>query len=104
MRMACKFACLATLALAACGGRQRTQGRAVSTVAYRFECNPRDATLIVDEVSRGQCILWERQSMGLGPGTHRLRVDRDGYLPHEAELRGEGPRGTLHIQLRVRPE
>jgi hypothetical protein len=94
---------LSLLALSACatsGARARPR----STVAYRFECNPRDASLVVDEVNLGQCVLWERQYLGLGPGTHRVRVEREGFLPHEAELPGQGPRGTLRIQLRERPE
>jgi hypothetical protein len=95
---------VASLALAACA----TTGAGASgpriTTAYRFECVPRDATLIVDEVNQGQCVLWERRALGLGPGPHRLRVEREGYLPHEAELPGQGPRGTIRVQLRERPE
>jgi hypothetical protein len=33
-----------------------------------------------------------------------VRIERDGYLPHESEIDGRHPRGTLHIQLRERPE
>lgn len=89
--------------VASCATTGARSGQRITT-AYRFECNPRDATLIVDEQNQGQCVLWEGRALGLGPGVHRLRVEREGYLPHEAEISGENPRGTLRIQLRERPE
>lgn len=92
-----------SLLLASCA-TTRTQSGTRITTAYRFECNPRDATLIVDEHIEGQCVLWEQRPLGLGPGPHRVRVEREGYLAHEAEISGDGPRGTLRIQLRERPE
>ncbi len=97
-------ASLLVLALSGCatGGASATRPR--RTVSYRFECNPRDATLVIDEVNLGQCVLWEQRPVGLGPGVHRVRVEREGFLPHESELAGEGPRGTVRVQLRERPE
>jgi hypothetical protein len=85
-----------------CAGAQHPQARV--EVAYRFVCAPRDARVIVDEVDQGQCILWEAQYLGLGSGTHRLRVERDGYLPIERELPTTGRRETISLQLRPRPE
>jgi hypothetical protein len=97
------FAITICTVLSACAtASQRTAVR--STTALRFECNPRDATLIIDEQNQGPCLLWERRALGLGPGVHRVRIERDGYLPHESEIDGRHPRGTLHIQLRERPE
>ena len=99
-----RFATLTlALALAGCATTRSNAGPRITT-AYRFECNPRDATLIVDEHIEGQCVLWEQRPLGLGPGVHRVRVEREGYLAHEAEISGDGPRGTLRIQLRERPE
>ena len=92
-----------TAALASCATGSNRAGNRITT-AYRFECNPRDATLIVDEQNQGQCVLWESRALGLGPGVHRVRVEREGFLPHESEINGQGPRGTLRIQLRERPE
>ncbi len=91
------------LALAGCATGNSNRGTR-STVAYRFVCSPRDATLVVDEENMGQCVLWEQRWLGLGPGTHRVRVEREGYLPNESEIPGQGPRGTIRIELRERPE
>ncbi len=82
----------------------RTQSAPLRTVGYRFECTPRDATLTVDEVNIGRCLLWEQRYLGLGPGTHRVRVDREGFLSYEQELGNRTGRGTLRVQLRERPE
>ncbi len=60
--------------------------------------------MIVDEVDQGRCILWETQFLGLGAGDHRLRVERDGYLPLERDLPTTGRRETITVQLRPRPE
>ncbi|MEI8257364.1 MAG: PEGA domain-containing protein [Deltaproteobacteria bacterium] len=40
----------------------------------------------------------------LAAGTHRLRVEREGYLPIERELPSTGRRETVRIELRERPE
>jgi hypothetical protein len=85
-----------------CGAPQRPRTRV--EVAYRIRCTPRDARVIVDEVDQGQCVLWENEYLGLGGGTHRLRVERDGYLPVEREMPTTGRRETLTIVLRERPE
>jgi hypothetical protein len=102
---AVRWSALALLALLcpACAGAQRPREDRVA-VAYRFRCTPRDARVIVDEVDHGACLLWEQQYLGLGAGVHRLRVERDGYLPVERELPSTGRRETVEIELRARPE
>jgi hypothetical protein len=89
-------------AAAACGATQAPRPRAA--VAYKFECAPRDARVVVDEVDYGQCVLWEQRYIALPEGTHRLRVERDGYLPVERELPATGHRETVRIELREEPE
>ena len=42
--------------------------------------------------------------MGLGPGVHRLRVERDPWLPQEQELRPNGRRNTVTVTLRREPD
>lgn len=98
-----RLVALIAVALCSCATGNTNRG-ARSTVAYKFVCSPRDATLIVDEQNMGQCVLWEQRWLGLGPGTHRVRVEREGFLPNEAELPGQGPRGTIRVELRERPE
>ncbi len=85
-----------------CSASQRPANRVA--VAYRFQCTPRDARVIVDEVDQGACMLWEQQHLGLGAGMHRLRIEREGYLPIERELPSTGRRETVRIELRERPE
>lgn len=92
----------ATIALAGCSGTQRPSHRVA--VAYRFQCTPREARLIVDEVDQGACMLWEQQYLGLEAGTHRLRIEREGYLPIERELPSTGRRETVRVELHERPE
>jgi hypothetical protein len=92
----------ASAALAACSGAQAARPRVA--VAYRFQCSPHDARVIVDEVDQGACVLWEQQYLGLPAGTHRLRIEHEGYLPIERELPSTGRRETVRIELRERPE
>jgi hypothetical protein len=90
------------LSALACSGAQRPQNTAA--VGYRFQCAQRDARIIVDEVDQGACMLWETQYLGLSAGTHRLRVEREGFLPLEQELPAGGRRQTVRLQLREVPE
>lgn len=94
--------CSSSLAVVSCGSAQRTANRVA--VAYRFQCAPRDARVVVDERDQGPCMLWELQYLGLGAGTHRLRIERDGYLPMERELPSTGRRETVHVELHEQPE
>jgi hypothetical protein len=97
------IAAVAAGCVAGCAGaRPATRARVMS--AYRFHCAPRDARVVVDEQDQGQCVLWETQYLGLGPGVHRLRIEREGYLPTEQELSQSGRRETVTVQLRERPE
>lgn len=73
-------------------------------VAYRFHCEPPQAHIIIDEEDRGPCVLWRDRWMGLGPGLHRLRVERDPWLPQEQELRPDGRRNTITVNLRREPD
>lgn len=90
------------IALMACSAPQRPANRVA--VAYRFQCTPREARVIVDEMDQGACMLWEQQYLGLGPGTHRLRIEREGYLPLERELPSTGRRESVQVELHERPE
>ena len=60
--------------------------------------------LTVDETNMGRCLLWEQRYVGLGPGVHRVRVEREGFLSYEEEVGDRAGRGTLRVTLRVRPE
>ena len=92
----------ASAALGGCGGTQRPANRVA--VAYRFQCSPREAHVIVDEVDQGACMLWEQQYLGLPAGTHRLRIEREGYFPIEREIPSTGRRETIRVELHERPE
>jgi hypothetical protein len=85
-----------------CAPAQRPRPRIAA--AFRLVCTPRNAVVIVDEITQGACVLYERQYLGVGPGTHRLRIERDGYLPVEREITADGRRQTLEFNLRERPE
>lgn len=98
-----KVVLCASFAFASCT-QNRTRTGPLRTVGYRFECTPRDATLTVDETNLGRCLLWEQRYLGLGPGVHRVRVEREGFLTHEEELGNRTGRGTLRVNLRERPE
>lgn len=98
-----RLALLAPLALGAlaCGAPQRP--RAPIAVTYRIYCEPRDARVVVDEVDQGPCLLWEQQRLGLRAGSHRFRIEREGYLPQEQETAAQGTQ-TLRVRLREVPE
>jgi hypothetical protein len=99
---ACILAIAISVLVCACSGTQHAANRVA--VAYRFQCTPRDARVIVDEVDQGVCQLWEQQYLGLGAGTHRLRIEREGYLPIERELPSTGRRESVRVELHEQPE
>ena len=90
-------ACLVALS---CSGTQRTRVAG----AYRFECDPPDARVIMDEVDQGPCALWASRWLGVGPGPHRLQVVREHYLPQESDLVPQGRRVVVRVQLRREPD
>ena len=83
---------------------RRTQTPRTAAVAYRFRCDPPQARIIIDEEDRGPCVVWQDRWMALGPGVHRLRVERDPWLPQEQELRPNGRRNTITVTLRREPD
>lgn len=82
----------------------RRQAVPTVAVAYRFRCDPPEARIVIDEEDRGPCVLWQDRWLGLGPGPHRLRVEREPWLPQERELRPDGRRNTVTVTLRRAPD
>lgn len=97
--MRARFLWLAVTAVA-CGGapRVRTAG------AYRFRCEPADARVIVDEAELGPCALWTTRALALPAGLHRVRVEREGWLPMESEVTPAGGVVTVTARLRRAPD
>ncbi len=95
-----RWSWLLAAGLCACSSPQRPQ----SAGAYRFACEPSDARLVVDEEDVGPCALWSSRWLGLTAGVHRVRVQREGWLPHELELRPAGARETVSVRLRREPD
>jgi len=69
-----------------------------------FSCEPADARVSIDDTELGPCALWAGRAVALGPGTHRVVVSREGYLPLESELVPTGRRVTVRAALRRVPE
>lgn len=89
--------------IAALGCRAQRPATTVAA-AYRFRCDPPEARIVVDEEDRGPCVLWQDRWMGLSPGPHRLRVERDPWLPQEQEITPNGRRNTITVTLRRTPD
>jgi hypothetical protein len=87
------------LAAAGCSGTQRVRAAGL----YRFECDPSDARVIVDEDDRGPCSVWSTRWLGLTAGPHRLRIAREGWLPQESDITPQG-RVTVRAHLRRVPD
>jgi hypothetical protein len=96
---------LALAPLSACSGA-RPARTATAAVAFQFQCEPGDARLFIDEVDQGTCAFWQARYLGLGLGGHRLRIERENYLPFEMDLpRIRGPqRAPIVTRLRIEPE
>ena len=93
---------LIAAALMGCGAaRPRATPVAGSLV---FSCEPADARVSIDDTELGPCALWAGRAVALGPGTHRVVVSREGYLPLESELVPTGRRVTVRAALRRVPE
>lgn len=95
-------AALGLLAGVGCAGARPAPPRAAGALVFR--CEPADARVSVDETDLGPCALWASRPVALGPGTHRVVVSREGYLPSEAEVVPEGRRVTTTVTLRRVPE
>lgn len=98
--MLSRWLALSLLALVACSSPQRPR----SAGAYRFQCEPVDAHVIVDEDDLGPCAIWSSRWLGLPPGPHRVRIARDGWLPQELDITPHGTRVTLTARLRRAPD
>ncbi len=72
--------------------------------ALRFTCTPADAHIVLDEDDLGPCVVWHDRWMGLGRGTHRVQVLRDGYFPQESEVVADGRRHHVEVTLRRIPD
>ena len=94
----------ALLLLALALGCRAQAAPTVAAVAYRFRCDPPEAHIFIDEEDRGPCVLWQDRWMGLGPGSHRLRIERDPWLPQEQEITPNGRRNTVTVTLRRAPD
>gem|GEM_PF-938832 len=93
---------VAAVAALGCGAaRPRATPVAGSLV---FSCEPADARVSIDDTELGPCALWAGRAVALGPGTHRVVVSREGYLPLESELVPTGRRVTVRAALRRVPE
>lgn len=93
---------LVLLALAGCATARPSPQRAAGSLV--FACTPADARVSVDETDLGPCAMWATRAVALGPGTHRVVVSREGYLPSEAEVVPTGRRVTVAVTLRRVPE
>ncbi len=99
--MLARYALLASLAsLVACSSAQRVR----SAGAYRFQCEPVDAHVIVDEDDLGPCAIWSSRWLGLPAGPHRVRIYREGWLPQESDVTPNGTRVTVTARLRRVPD
>lgn len=89
-------------ALAGCSSARPAPTRAAGSLV--FTCAPADARVSVDETDLGPCAMWATRPVALPPGTHRVVVSREGYLPSEAEVVPTGRRVTVAVTLRRVPE
>lgn len=95
-----RLACIAAFAALGCASAPRARVAG----AYRFECTPVDAHVIVDEVDTGPCVLWRQRWLGLTTGEHRVQVVREGYFPQESAVTPNGRRHTVRVHLRRVPD
>lgn len=84
------------VALAGCGGAQRTGEPA----QVRFVVTPDTARVYTDDRFVGSARVLARRPFRTRPGVRRFTVTADGYFPHDLEL--ELPSGTTTIELRLR--
>jgi hypothetical protein len=70
----------------------------------RFEGNPEDAHLVVDETSLGPVSMFKEQGIKLRPGTHRIVVQKEGYFPEYRLVEVEANTvSVVEIELREVP-
>ncbi|MCP4606932.1 MAG: PEGA domain-containing protein [Proteobacteria bacterium] len=87
----------------ACGGAQKIDVGPRGTL--RFEGEPKDALIELDEVHMGPIRMFESKGLLLRPGEHRVIVRAEGYFPEYrlVEIR-DGEVISLKVELRPVPE
>jgi hypothetical protein len=96
----CLVAALLGSGLGGCSSAQRPRFAG----AYRFECTPTDAHVIVDEEDLGPCVVWSSRWLGVQGGAHRVQIVREGWFPQESEVTPNGRRVTVRVNLRRIPD
>jgi hypothetical protein len=67
-------------------------------------CEPRDASLFVDDKYLGSVRGLRDRPLNLPVGTHRIEISKPGYFPHYAEVQvAQGVRERLEVTLRKEP-
>ncbi|MCP4196812.1 MAG: PEGA domain-containing protein [Proteobacteria bacterium] len=94
---------LLTVLLAACGATRPEKADPRGTL--RFNGQPRDASVEIDDVHLGPIHMFEKKGLLLRPGMHRITVRANGYFPvyRRVEI-VEGKLIVLEITLRPIPD
>ena len=95
-----RWALLLLVTTAACASAQRPRAAG----AYRFQCDPPDAHVYIDEEDQGPCVLWSTRAIGVTAGVHRFRIVREGWIPQESEATPVGGTVTVTAHLRRIPD
>jgi len=95
---------LSLVAVISCGGARKTSDPGPRGT-LRFECEPHDAILEVDETLLGPASMFEENGLLLKPGTHRVILRLDGHFPeHDMVEIVEGQVVVLKKALRKIPD
>jgi hypothetical protein len=92
-----------TILIAACGATQPLKADPRGTL--RFDGQPREASVEIDDVHLGPIHMFEKKGLLLRPGVHRITVRANGYFPvyRQVEI-VEDERIILEIILRPLPD
>lgn len=102
----------AVLAMLGCAGRQEespamAQARELLRKAEApsgdvvLRCEPEDAEVILDGVTRGLCSDFRGSPRGLrvGEGLHQIEVKKEGHWPYTTYIDPHGTRAVLDVRL-----
>jgi hypothetical protein len=87
------------LALVACG-----PPAAVRTVPMRMRGAPPDATVTIDDHIVGRLDVVAARGVALPAGTHRVSVEREGYLPWDKIIEAREAPVVLDVRLERVPD
>jgi hypothetical protein len=101
--MAASFALGLVGAVAALSACEPAKAPPVATVSLRLSGTPTEAAVVIDDEALGSLAYVASRGVALPPGTHRISVTADGYLPWDQKVEAKPGGPLIRIEVALVP-